>query len=270
MNYKHLSAKFFTNNKYSKWYFTIVDSAIAANRQKGIVYFERHHILPKSKNLWPEFASLKLNPWNGVLLTPREHFVCHRLLSRMTSGKAKASMVFGLRRLCFGNEAYVSNKCYEKIRVEFMKMNSGESHPSYGTKASPETRARQSASHKGTVFSSEHKQKIGEANANRIWTAESKAKASQSAKLKVLSASHKANISKVSVGTKNAMAGTKWMSHPIGVSKPVKAFSVADFSRAGWVFGQSKPLNIKENYLANRLMLDKMSIGLDGVVTIIT
>lgn len=40
-----------------------------------------HHILPKS--LFPEFKDLRDNPWNGVRLSFRHHFVAHIFLSRI-------------------------------------------------------------------------------------------------------------------------------------------------------------------------------------------
>lgn len=57
-------------------------------------YYEKHHILPKS--LWPEYSSLHKNKWNQVTLTAREHFICHMLLVRMTSGKDRNKMSYAL------------------------------------------------------------------------------------------------------------------------------------------------------------------------------
>lgn len=39
-----------------------------------------HHILPKGKHCWPEYANLRRNPWNAVKLTNRQHFIAHLLL----------------------------------------------------------------------------------------------------------------------------------------------------------------------------------------------
>ena len=40
-----------------------------------------HHILPKS--IFPEFKDLRDNPWNGVRLSFRHHFVAHMFLARV-------------------------------------------------------------------------------------------------------------------------------------------------------------------------------------------
>lgn len=64
----------FLSNKYSKWYFHIVNNA---GWLEGI-YQERHHIIPKS------FGGCDAES-NLVFLTPREHFICHWLLTKMVS-----------------------------------------------------------------------------------------------------------------------------------------------------------------------------------------
>jgi hypothetical protein len=249
MSYKQHLSKFFDENKYARWYCLIVDRALCENRAKGSMYFERHHILPKAKTMWPEFASLRDHPWNGVLLTPREHFICHRLLTRMCSGVAHRSMVYGLKRLTTGPK--FGSRWYSRIREEFMLMNSGSTHPSFGKKASTETKAKMSASAPKTK-SAEHRRKIGEANSRRIWTDSSRQKASRSARLKTLSSEHRANISKKTSGSANPMAGTKWIHHPgTEVSKIVKLIDLQSWLDVGWVIGQSA----KTKMLARRVTL---------------
>lgn len=96
---KHFNLTFI-HNKYSKCYFSIVCNALQAKREKlsktnaNFVYYESHHIIPKSVN--HEFKDLNLNPWNKVLLTPKEHFICHLLLTKMLSGIDKNKMVYAL------------------------------------------------------------------------------------------------------------------------------------------------------------------------------
>lgn len=96
---KHFNLTFISN-KYSNCYYNIVSNALQEKRTKlsknngNFVYYESHHIIPKSIN--PEFKDLKLNPWNKVLLTPKEHFICHLLLTKMLSGTDKNKMVYAL------------------------------------------------------------------------------------------------------------------------------------------------------------------------------
>jgi hypothetical protein len=90
----------FLSNKYSKCYYNIVSNALQAVRKKlpknnkNFVYYESHHIIPKSIN--PEFKDLTVNDWNKVLLTPKEHFICHLLLTKMLTGSDKNKMVYAL------------------------------------------------------------------------------------------------------------------------------------------------------------------------------
>lgn len=68
----------FLTNKYSLWYFNIIDNAIKENRIKlaksnlEYIYYESHHIIPKS-----------MGGTDIVLLTAREHFICHWCLTKM-------------------------------------------------------------------------------------------------------------------------------------------------------------------------------------------
>ena len=86
--------KIFLSNKYSKWYLYIISSALTENRKRTTQYFEAHHIIPKS--LAPEFANFRLNNWNKVLLTPKEHFICHLLLTKMVTGDMRSKMIYAL------------------------------------------------------------------------------------------------------------------------------------------------------------------------------
>ena len=79
----------FIDNKYSKCYYRIIGHR-KNNPFNG--YTERHHIVPKSLG-----GSNKKE--NIVALTAREHFICHRLLVKMTIGKDKMKMSFALRNL---------------------------------------------------------------------------------------------------------------------------------------------------------------------------
>ena len=102
-------------NKYTTWYFSIVDKALDRGwtKKTAPVYVESHHIIPKSllKNV------------DVVFLTAREHFICHLLLPKMLLGEDKRKMMYALHRLTFGNKhikvVYVKNaKFYENIKIK--------------------------------------------------------------------------------------------------------------------------------------------------------
>lgn len=85
--YKH--KQLFIENKYYRWYYLIIEKALGQNRIKRSVtheeyqYFEEHHILPSC--IFPEYKSFKKYSWNKVMLTAREHFVCHMLLPKFAA-----------------------------------------------------------------------------------------------------------------------------------------------------------------------------------------
>lgn len=60
---------------YQKLYDAIIQKAIFKNRKKsGKIYYENHHIVPLCLNG-------NNDKENKVLLTAREHYICHKLLT---------------------------------------------------------------------------------------------------------------------------------------------------------------------------------------------
>jgi 5-methylcytosine-specific restriction endonuclease McrA len=110
----------FIQNKYTKIYFQLMEKRRNFPLSKKDVYCETHHIIPKS-------LGGSDTPDNLVNLTAREHFIAHRLLTKMTEGVANRSMWWAVHRLCYSNNNSVHHsKDYEKIRLlwaEFMKEN---------------------------------------------------------------------------------------------------------------------------------------------------
>lgn len=91
----------FITNKYSKIYYTLISRAKYRQLDKS-VYTEKHHILPKSLGGANDAENL-------AVLTAREHFICHRLLPRFTSGKSKSKMMYALWKLVHSAEAIKQN-----------------------------------------------------------------------------------------------------------------------------------------------------------------
>lgn len=76
----------YLQNKYTRWYYNIIQRA--QSRTLPIdVYIEKHHIIPRS------LGGSETNK-NLVHLTAKEHFVCHLLLTKMTTGLQRRSMAF--------------------------------------------------------------------------------------------------------------------------------------------------------------------------------
>jgi len=81
MNRIQIQEQLLQETKYSRWYLNIIENAKSQNRKKlkrsliEYVYYENHHILPKSL-----FKDFETSTWNLVLLTNKEHVLCHKLL----------------------------------------------------------------------------------------------------------------------------------------------------------------------------------------------
>ncbi len=131
-------------NKYTTWYFAIVNRALSREWKHSTHpnIFETHHIIPRS------CGGLNNND-NLVKLTYREHFLVHKLLTRMYEGKNKASM----------------------LRALFMMANTRKSDRNYINKTSKEysiLRAAYIATRPIRVVSAETRQKISVANKGRL------------------------------------------------------------------------------------------------------
>jgi hypothetical protein len=122
-----MNSNIFLDNKYTKHYYEIINRALT-RKLKG----ERHHIVPEAFYInrkrsgpagWldgnPEIKS------NKVDLTPREHFICHWLLLKMTEGQAKSICVYALNGMKRKNknqnryETPITSRVYEKLKKDF-------------------------------------------------------------------------------------------------------------------------------------------------------
>lgn len=103
----------FHKNKYTNWYYSIISSAKCQLRNKKDGYFESHHIIPKC-----------MGGIETVLLTAREHYVCHLLLTKMTiNSKDRARMAFALIQMSRFNENHNRYKAKSKLYEYARKIN---------------------------------------------------------------------------------------------------------------------------------------------------
>ena len=78
---------------YRKVYESIIRKALTENRKKlrknqiGYIYYENHHIIPKCLGGTNDKENL-------VLLTGREHYICHKLLTYKYKGNKKIANAF--------------------------------------------------------------------------------------------------------------------------------------------------------------------------------
>ena len=98
----------------------IITNAIKENRKKlskdaeNYVYYEVHHILPKK--MFPAWAKRKSNL---VLLTAREHFFCHKLLTKIYPNSK--SMQAALWLMYNTKEHKNSSREYERIKKQMVE-----------------------------------------------------------------------------------------------------------------------------------------------------
>jgi hypothetical protein len=113
--------------------------------EKGI-YYELHHILPKS--LFPLWNKRKSNL---VLLTAREHFFCHQLLTKVWPGLEMACAAWRFTHINHGDIKITSSQ-YEQLKLEWSKYMSNilKGHTfNKGRKPSLEARQHRSEALKG-------------------------------------------------------------------------------------------------------------------------
>lgn len=103
----------YLQNKYTDWYYQIIARAQTRHVQG---YVEHHHIIPRS-------LGGKDDQDNVVALTAREHFVCHLMLTRMTTGQHRNKMISSVFYLTGRGKADRDNviknsHLYDKLKKE--------------------------------------------------------------------------------------------------------------------------------------------------------
>ena len=126
----------YLQNKYTRIYYSII------NRAKNRIlegYREQHHIIPLSLGGKDEKENL-------VYLTAREHFICHRLLVKMTVGKDRSKMSQAAWMMVVvgnGQERYkINNRTYEYLRLQMSAVKKSMSTWNKGITPKEETRKK--------------------------------------------------------------------------------------------------------------------------------
>jgi hypothetical protein len=203
----------FIQNKYTKWYNSVV---LNAQQRQSQGYVERHHIIPKSLGGTDKKSNI-------VALTAKEHYICHLLLTKMTTGLANRSMWHAAWKMINQKRDYqhrhtVTSRMYETIKVANAKAlsESNKGKPSgrkgkpctwgdkisatlKGNKPSVERNAKVSASLTGRIRSDAERQAISNGLKGRTsptkgmkFSAETRAKMSASRKARELAKKQKA------------------------------------------------------------------------------
>ena len=125
---------------YQKLYDNIIEKARSEDRKKdGLNYYENHHIVPIC-------LGGKDNNDNKVLLTFREHYVCHKILTciypndrklacafhRMTYGNTGKNYNRSNRDYSYARELIINTPISEETRKKISLKSAGKNNPQYG------------------------------------------------------------------------------------------------------------------------------------------
>lgn len=132
----------FLSNKYTRLYHILIEKS----RQMSFPIYEKHHILPKS-------LGGENKPDNIVNVSPRIHFILHRLLPKMVDGPSKTKMNYALWRMMHPQSKHhsriyvITSRLYESLKNEIrleVKMNNPMKRPEVVNKLIGQKRPKQS------------------------------------------------------------------------------------------------------------------------------
>lgn len=163
----------YLQNKYTTWYFNIIQRA-QTRIPNDNEYYERHHVVPKS-------LGGNNSKENLALLTAREHFICHKLLVNMVSDITFKRKMIMARYMMLKNsknhQRHVVNGVeYQRLKQVWVIALSESKKGKPGIPRSEETRKKMSEKHTGRKHSPETLEKIRQAALGRQHTEETKAK----------------------------------------------------------------------------------------------
>ena len=108
------------NSHYLNRYYKFIQ---LCQQQNVTIDVEAHHICPKAKDLFPEYANGSIHSWNIVGLTYRQHLLAHWMLCKAYQG----SQVYAFVGMCQqrskrGNIRLKSSRAYEAAKNQANKM----------------------------------------------------------------------------------------------------------------------------------------------------
>lgn len=201
----------FNQTKYTRIYNQLIDRATVRQLDEAI-YTEIHHIIPRCCNGDNSKSNL-------AILTAREHFIVHWLLTKMTNGEIRYKMIYALNMMRCNNKNHglnrydtkITSRVYENIRKELAEIHSetmtGKSSPHKGKKIVGDAlfRIREGTRNRRKLTPEENAARISKMIITRTGSkhsAETKLKMSISAKGKLKGPMSKEGKLKRSIATK--------------------------------------------------------------------
>jgi hypothetical protein len=130
----------FLQNKYSDWYFNIINKAMTLKRD---CYVEKRHIRPVNLGGSSDISNL-------VELTAGEHFICHWLLVKMTQSHDKIKMARALHLMMYMKSKGQNRE--QHARLVRGKKFAGQALANIRAGYTAERNAKISAAQKGREF----------------------------------------------------------------------------------------------------------------------
>lgn len=190
--------------KYELIYNQLVNKANSEQRIKSTDnYFEAHHIVPRC------LGGLDTKE-NIVLLTAREHYIAHKLLTMIYPSNNKLSLaLWCMVSLKSRNRDYrISSREYEELKLLVSKRMSGKNNPVHKMQVNPFQRPeiieKIKLKNKGKKLSEETKNKISQKAVGRKQTEETKNKIRLGNIGKVVTDYTRQKISKANTGRKKS------------------------------------------------------------------
>lgn len=124
------------NLHFLKRYLNFIEQCKIANKINPPNYTENHHILPRAKDLFPEFADHKRKyEWNSVNLSFRQHLIAHIMLWKIFGGSQTMALTWLLSEntnIKFENFRKIPSslklRYLERVKMEWIISVSGKSN----------------------------------------------------------------------------------------------------------------------------------------------
>jgi hypothetical protein len=207
-------------------------------------YTENHHICPKAKTMFPEYNDFKKHSWNKVVLTARQHFIAHIILTKVypkskSVNHAAWRMANNRNGIKCDGDHKVTSKIYEHIKSNLQHTeetknkigarSKGKTYEElYGAEKAKEMKEVKKLASSVRKHSDETKAKIGKANTgNSSWSKgismkkETREKISKSSTGKIVQNGRKYIITDpIGVEHRIDYGIRKWWKDNIGTSLP--------------------------------------------------
>lgn len=227
----------FNKSKYTTWYYKIIDNATV----RPIPFItERHHIIPRSLG-----GDDTEN--NIANLTPKEHYICHLLLTKMVieqDAYDKMSNALWCMTNGFGTgERYrvsSKSKLYSVARINFIEAQKerqkGKNNSFYGKRHSIETRnkiSKNNSMHRTEIREKCKGPRPGFMPHNHYsgWSEDTKKKISESLKGNIHSEDTREKMRK-------SKSNLVWINNPPNKPKQIKKELLETFLLDGWIRGR--------------------------------